>query len=169
MNPKVDERILIESPSARSGQLSKLDHDRADEILNKAKAMVFALWEGAGRATTEQVAEFYEISSDTLQTIIKRNREELESDGLETVKGKRAKFAMSNLNIANSKARHITTWTPRSALRAAFFLTQSEVAKEIRSLVLDIVEENLAELRRVFACRRREGDRQLLLGEGGAT
>ena len=136
----MDESILIESQSARSGHLSKLDHDRATDTLNKAKAMVFALWKGVGRATSEQIAEFYEVPLDTIQSTIRLHKKELVSDGLETMKGKRLKDVLSSFD-KTSKAPSLTVWTPRAALRAAFFLTQSEVAKQIRTLVLDIVEQ----------------------------
>lgn len=137
----VDENILIESQSARSGQLAKVDPDRALDILNKAKAMVFALWEGVGRATTEQIAKFYEVDESILRKTLQRKKSEFVLDGLEVAKGKRLKDVSDILSLSSAKAPSLTLWTPRAALRAAFFLTQSEVAKQVRTLVLDIVEQ----------------------------
>jgi hypothetical protein len=59
-----------------------MDSDRAKDLLNKAKALHFNVWSGIGVATTEQVAEFYEISEETVRQNVKRNHEEFEADGL---------------------------------------------------------------------------------------
>ena len=47
--------ILLESKTAREGQLIKVTHESAIDTLSKAKALVFALWQGTGAATTQEV------------------------------------------------------------------------------------------------------------------
>ena len=47
--------ILLESKTAREGQLTKVTHESAIDTLSKAKALVFALWQGTGAATTQEV------------------------------------------------------------------------------------------------------------------
>jgi hypothetical protein len=51
-----NEQVLLESQTARSSQLAQID-DQAEEMLSKAKALHFNVWQGTGIATTEQVAE----------------------------------------------------------------------------------------------------------------
>jgi hypothetical protein len=61
-----NEQVLLESQAARSSQLAKIE-DRAEELLSKAKALHFNVWQGTGIATTEQVAEFYEVPIKTIE------------------------------------------------------------------------------------------------------
>ncbi len=69
----------------------------AQEILNKVKAIYFALWQGIGSATTQQMVEFYEVSGDAVQKALQRHRDELSSDGLKTIRGKALKDAVDKL------------------------------------------------------------------------
>ncbi len=54
------ESILIESSSARNNQLANFSRDCASENFVKIKSLYFALWQGTGIATTEQLAEFFQ-------------------------------------------------------------------------------------------------------------
>jgi lipopolysaccharide export system protein LptC len=47
-----NEQVLLESQVARSSQLAQID-DRAEELLSKAKALHFKVWQGTNIATTE--------------------------------------------------------------------------------------------------------------------
>jgi hypothetical protein len=133
----MNDLILTESQSARISAIADITHDRATETLNKAKALVMASWQGTGIATTEQMAEYYEVPVDTVQTAIKNNRDELASDGLKVLKGKELKDVMLLLNTT-SKAPSLTIWTPRAALRLGMLLRDSEVAKQVRTIILNI-------------------------------
>jgi uncharacterized protein YcaQ len=106
----MNDLILTESQSGRISAIADITHDRATETLNKAKALVMASWQGTGIATTEQMAEYYEVPVDTVQTAIKNNRDELASDGLKVLKGKELKDVMLLLNTT-SKAPSLTIWT----------------------------------------------------------
>jgi hypothetical protein len=138
------ESVLVESKSARDKQLERVSHDRAQEIFNKVKILYFALWQGVGTSTTDQMAEFYEVSVDAVQKVIQRHRDELEFDGLKTVKGKDLKslraIAIDGLSIPDATTI-ITAWTPRAALRLGMVLRDSAVAKAVRTALLDAVEK----------------------------
>ncbi|MEH2252764.1 hypothetical protein [Nostoc sp.] len=54
MSLTLNQNVLIESPSLRTSAFSNLDDARSSDVLNKAKALVFALWNGQGWATVEQ-------------------------------------------------------------------------------------------------------------------
>ncbi|MEG4273833.1 MULTISPECIES: hypothetical protein [unclassified Microcoleus] len=92
--------ILIESKTARDGQLTKVSHEAATDTLSKAKALVFALWQGTGAATTEQMAEYYEVPAETVRTVFKRHRDELDSDGVKVLRGKALSEARFIMNLA---------------------------------------------------------------------
>lgn len=145
--------ILLESKTARDGQLTQVSHDAASDVLSKAKALVFALWQGTGAAITEQMAEYYEVPVDAIQSVLRRHRDELESDGLIILRGKALKEARFIMNLApdtadfetvnmtaSKKIRNLTIWTPRAALRLGMLLRDSKVAKEVRNVLLDVAQ-----------------------------
>jgi hypothetical protein len=134
------ELAFVESKSLRDNQLSTVSHDRASEILTLVKAVYFALWQGTGTATTSQIAEFYEVSDDVVQKALQRHRDEFKLDGLKTLRGKELKDAADTLSIP-SKTSQFTIWNPRSALRLGMLLRDSEVAKTVRTSLLNIVEK----------------------------
>ncbi len=139
----LSECVLTESKSARDNQLDRMSHDSAQSILNRIKSLYFALWKGVGTATTNQMAEFYEVPTDSVQKVIQRHRDELESDGLKIVKGKELKalasLGMDSLSIPDATTI-ITVWTPRAALRLGMLLRDSTIAKTLRTSLLDAVE-----------------------------
>lgn len=134
--------VLIESRSAREQHLCQMPQDKAQRILEKVKGILFALWRGEGIATTAKMAEFYEVSEDTIQTAIKNHRDEFESDGLKVLSGKPLREVVSIIDIS-SMAPKLTVWNPRAALRLGMLLRDSLVAKQVRTTVLDLVEHGI--------------------------
>lgn len=131
------ELILIESKSARDIQLANATHEKAEDVLSKAKALLhFVVHQGSKIATTEQVAEFYEVSTETIQKAFQRHRDEFESDGVKVLKGKALKDVVDRLSTT-SKAPQATAWNPRGAVRLGMILRDSEVAKAVRTASLD--------------------------------
>ena len=139
----LSDSVLIESKSARDHQLSRVSHDRATEILNKLKALYFALWRGISSSTTGQMAAFYEVSTDAIESALRRHRDEFESDKLTTLKGKQLKdFKDASVTKAEaSKTSQLIIWTPRAALRLGMVLRESAIAKAVRTSLLDAVEQ----------------------------
>lgn len=134
------EQVLLESPAARNAQLAQIDSDRAEELLNKAKALHFNVCQGTGIATTEQVAEFYEVPIETVIKAAKRHRSEFQSDGLKVLRVQELELVMDKLSITN-KTRNLTIWNPRSTLRLGYLLRDSEIAKAIRTTSLNFVQQ----------------------------
>lgn len=134
------ESVFIESKSVRDNQLVNVSHERAGEILNQVKSLYLALWQGTGTATTEQIADFYEVSSEVVQKVIQRHRDEFEDDGLKIIRGKGLKDVVDILSIP-SKTSQVTLWTPRAALRLGMLLRDSAVAKAVRTTLLELVEK----------------------------
>lgn len=132
--------ILLESKAARDGQLTKVSHESATDTLSKAKALVFALWQGTGAATTEQMAEYYQVPAETVRTVFKRHREELDSDGVKVLRGKALSEAKFTMNLAPNTDK-VTIWTPRAALRLGMLLRDSAIAQQVRTVLLDVAEK----------------------------
>ena len=137
----MNDLILIESVSARNEKLIDLSQDASLEYLNRAKSLVMAMWQGTGVATTQQMADYYEVSTDTVQKISQRHKGELESDGLRKYNAKEVKAlwnqGMDNLSIT-SFTSSLVIWTPRAALRLGMLLRDSAIAKQVRTLLLDV-------------------------------
>lgn len=135
----LSDSVLTESKSARDNQLERVSHDSAQDILNKVKALYFALWKGVGAATTETMAVFYEVPEVNIRQLLKTHRDEFESDGLKTLRSK-ALIEVRDLLSLTSMTVNATVWTPRSALRLGMLLKDSPVASACRTSLLDLVE-----------------------------
>ena len=134
------ESAYIESKSLRDNQVAELSHQRAEDILRKVKSLYFALWQGTGTTTTSALVDYYEVSGETIQKVIQRHRDELNSDGLKRIRGKVLKDVVDILSISK-KTPQLTIWTPRAALRLGMLLKDSEIAKAVRTSLLNTVEK----------------------------
>ncbi len=148
----MNELVFLESHAARQDRIADLDDARALEVINKAKALLMATWQGTGIATTQQMAEYYEVSEDTVGKVYRRNKDELLLDGAKVLRGKDLKAVVSTIDIAEtrvdsetdimsvseSRRTSLLIWTPRAALRLGMLLRDSLVAQQVRTLLLDI-------------------------------
>lgn len=143
MDNILTENVLIESSSARTAKLSNYNSDQAFEALNKAKALLMASWQSERWATTEQMAEFYQVPVATVQQAARRHKQEFQEDGL-SKKGRKELKALprqvADLLSVSPNAGSVVLWNPRAALRLGMLLRDSEVAKQVRSLILNVVE-----------------------------
>ncbi len=135
----VSDSVLVESKSARDYQLGRISPQCAQEILNKVKALFFAIWKGQGTTTTELLADFYEVPEANVRQLLKTHRAEFESDGLQTLRGKDLKQVRDLLSLT-SMTVNATTWTPRAAMRLGMLLRTSAIAKALRTSLLDAIE-----------------------------
>lgn len=105
---------------------------------------------------TELVARFYGVPVDTVKSLVKYNREELAANGYAVLA--RSDFAGSNFDLSNidPRARQIAVFSLRAVLNVGMLLRDSEVAKEIRTRLLDIHQEH-AESHRVPDLSTPEG------------
>ena len=123
-----------------NNQLAQIEEKQATEILSKIKSLYFALWKGEGIATTEEMGRFFEVEVATIRKVYHRHKEELVSDGVKTLRGKALKDVRDILSLT-SKQSNIMIWTPRAALRLGMLLRDSEVAKAVRTSLLNTVEK----------------------------
>ena len=86
-------------------------------------------------ALTDGVADFYESPLKTLRTIVRRHKEELEMDGYNILSIK--EFREFHNETLKSKARKIAIFPRRAVLRIGMLLRDSEVAKRVRTYLLD--------------------------------
>lgn len=102
-------------------------------------------------ATSKQVADFYDIEQYSLKNIIKRHREELESDGMvnktKTDLLKLLKSQNDTLESVSIPNRGVNIFPKRAILRVGMLLRDSEVAKEVRTQLLNIEEHTATEVK----------------------
>jgi len=135
----VSDTVLVESRAARENQLGEMSHDRAQAILTKVKSLYFSLWKGTGIATTEQIADFYEVPAANIRKAVERHREEVESDGLQVLSSKVLKQLSDTMSLSSTAPKN-TVHTPRSTLRLGMTLEDSPIAKAVRTTLLDAVQ-----------------------------
>lgn len=163
------QNVLLESSTARNNFLSTRTHSQSLECLNKAKAVIMATWQGTGQATTDQAAEYYEVKIETVKWHLKVNKEEFGNE-LKTFTGDelRQLRTQREFDYLCSNVNSLNLLTPRGMLRLSFMLRDSEVAKEVRNVTLDVVEavpQNVVietESEFIQACKRLKESQKVL-------
>ena len=135
----VSDSVLVESKAARDHQLERVSPQRAQQILNKLKALYFAVWKGEGTTTTELLADFYEVPEVNIRQLLKTHRAEFVSDGLQILRGKDLR-QVSDLLSLTSKTVNVAAWTPRAAMRLGMLLRNSAIAAALRTSLLNAAE-----------------------------
>jgi hypothetical protein len=123
------ELILTESRTMRAQTVARVD------VLDKVKALTL-LPDGV-HATIDGVATFFETGTDAIESVIRRNREELIDNGLRVLRGAERKAFLS-VNLTETKAPAITVFTRRTILNVGQLLTESDVARKVRTYLLEV-------------------------------
>jgi hypothetical protein len=131
------EVALLESRAMRD------EHQGRVEVLDKVKALVM-LPDGT-HVTTEGVARYFEVHRGTVHSIARRHRDELEASGMITLKGSELQsFEVSNLNTSKESypqgRAHLRLYTRRTVLNIAMLLRDSDIARCVRTYLLDAEE-----------------------------
>lgn len=138
MNLSFNENVFTESPSLRTSAISNLDDAHAQDVLSKAKAIVFALWNGEGWATVDQLANYFDYSIQGIKHIYERNSKEFRTNETKKLTGKELTDARSNLELP-SRTSQARVFSPLGTLRIAMLLSESEIAAQVRTIILDLV------------------------------
>lgn len=131
-------------------RLNILNNRYALDEIQKSIGIKGVLFEGEYKLIKKQVATFFEISERSINTCLKDNSEELKKNGYDVLTGKRLKdfklaFSKSSDQEVNFliKSNQLGVFNFRAFLNIAMLLTKSDRAKEIRSLILDIVLDTI--------------------------
>lgn len=148
------EVALTESRAMRAQTANRVD------VLDKVKAL--ALLPDGIHATTDIVADFYEVELKTIEKVVERNRAELRENGYRVLRGAEYRsFAADVLSVASPKARSVALFTRRAILNVGQLLTESDVARQVRTYLLNI-EESVAPEQKASAIERAaEAEAQL--------
>lgn len=148
------ETELIERKDLREQMASRV------EILDKVKELF--LVPKLEVMTTKQVAEYFGVEQHTITMLYQRNKTEIDQDGvslksykeflisqdvrLETSKGKVIIYLSDNM-VLEVPNRGIKCFSKRAILRIGMLLRDSEVAKEVRTQLLNTFEHSTTEQR----------------------
>lgn len=149
-----NELVLIESRTMRD------QHVYRDEVLEKVKGIAFLT--DNFEVTLQMASDYYDVSFETIKSVIRRNREEFNEYGeMRVLKGKTLRDfkAQVQLEPELKTAPALTLVNRRGLLRMGMLLTDSEVAKTVRNYLLNVEDVSDQEQRR-WAIEREIGKRE---------
>ncbi|WP_208018209.1 hypothetical protein [Bacillus arachidis] len=123
------------------------------EVLERVKELL--LLPNMEVATSKQVREFYNVDKSTFDMMISRHMDELLADGYRVMKGNELKSLKGDIHyVSHLKEYGISKFTPalalftkRAILRVGMLLRDSEVAKEVRTQLLNIEEKSTEQVK----------------------
>lgn len=155
-----NELVLTESRTMRAQTAGRVD------VLDKVKAL--AMLPDGVHATTDGVASYYEVANETIEKVVQRHRKELTENGYRVLRGTEySSFVTDNLSAANPKARSVALFNRRTILNVGQLLTESDVARRVRTYLLD-VEDIAAPEQRLEGVERAQLARERLSAMGVA-
>ncbi|MEU0991636.1 hypothetical protein [Streptomyces sp. NPDC005953] len=141
MPDQPSELVLTESRTMRAQTAGRVD------VLDKVKAL--SLLPDGVHATTDIVASYYEVEQDVIEKVVQRHRDELTHNGYRVIRGAELReFETDNLSV--SKRRALALFSRRTILNVGQLLTDSDVARRVRTYLLE-VEESATEAQRSSA------------------
>ncbi|MEU4730252.1 restriction endonuclease [Streptomyces sp. NPDC023588] len=135
----INESVLLESRTLRTSVLERT------HVLDKVKAL--SLLPDGLHVTTAMVAAYYEVAENAIRQVVKRHREELTENGMRTLRGSDLqRFESDNLYLSNGSypqgRAHLAVYTRRTILNVAMLLRDSEIARSVRTYLLDREESS---------------------------
>ncbi len=119
-----------------------LNNRFAVEAIQKALNIEAMFFDGQYCFTKQMVANFYEVEERTIERYLESHEQELKHNGYFLCKGKLLKeLKLQFLPVINvgKNTPQIGLFNFRSFLNIGMLLSESEKAKQVRSLILDIV------------------------------
>ena len=119
-----------------------LNNHYAIEHIKDCLGIVGMEFEGEYRFTKKMVADYYEVDISTIDRYLTTYSDELKHNGYVLCRGKHLKdFKLQFAHLINeaSKTTQLGLFNFRAFLNIGMLLTESEKAKQVRSLILDIV------------------------------
>lgn len=149
--PKESENLLLDDRQLRDKCVGRY------EVLDKVKKLLLL---PNDLMTLKQIAEYYEVEPHAIEMICSRNANELNSDGMTLMKIKdflnsphvriekekyKTTFYYENGTNVSMSNRGLKVFPRRAILRVGMLLRDSDVAKEVRTQLLNIEEKTSTE------------------------
>ena len=127
-----------------------LNNPYALEEIQKAAGIQGIIFEGEIKFLKDQLSSFFEVDPRTVDRYLEKNIDELSKNGYEVLRGKRLqefKLALKtgyvdDINVVDTIPQ-IGVFNFRSFLNLAMLLAESERAKILRGVILDIVIDTI--------------------------
>ncbi len=123
-----------------------LNNNAALQSIQEYIGLSGMLFENEYKYTKEQIEDFYQVTSVTIERYLESNEKELKHNGYTVIKGKKLKEFKEQfggiINISK-KTSQLGLYNFRSFLNLGMLLVESEMAKALRSKMLDIVLDSL--------------------------
>lgn len=138
-----------------------LNNKLALQEVEKEVAFPGVVFEGIIRYTKKQITQFYDVDERTINRYLEHHEQEFLSSGYETLKGKRLNdFKLTcesmmgevehgrdiyvlTMDEAFKKTSILGVFSFRAFLNIGMLLTESDRAKQLRALILDIVIDTI--------------------------
>jgi hypothetical protein len=129
-----------------------LNNPYALQEIEKATRITGIPFEGKTVVLKEQVSAFFEVTLRTIENYLRQHGQELAQNGYEILKGnrlKKLKLAISELDVPETdfgnitKAPQLGVFDFRAFLNLAMLITESERARLLRQMILDIVIDTI--------------------------
>ncbi|MEU9356538.1 hypothetical protein AB0D35_00235 [Streptomyces sp. NPDC048301] len=136
------EVALLESHALRSEQMGRV------EALDKVKSLVM-LPDGI-HLRTEEVARYFEVSTAAVRRLTDRHQQELSSNEMRLLRGAELQsfhsdmlslWAVEELGSYPQAATRLRLFTRRTVLNIAMLLRDSDIARSVRTHLLDAEED----------------------------
>lgn len=132
--------------TSRIDRQNILNNELAIEEIQDKSGVQGIIWEDKLYLTREAVASFFEVDIRTVSRYIEQNNEELTENGYQVLRGNRLKSFLSvvpedfakDINVP-SKIRQLGVFDFRAFLDLAMLLSESDKARALRQMMLDIV------------------------------
>lgn len=138
---------LTNSTTARQ---NILNNPFAIEEIQQAVGFEGIVFDNQYRFLKSQIAAFFEVDERTIERYLEIYEKELKVNGYEVLRGKRLKEfiltsqkpGVGDMNVSH-KTRNLGVFNFRAFLNLGMLLTESEKAKTLRSIILDIVLDTI--------------------------
>lgn len=149
----MNESTLIENAELRDQMMERID------VLDKVKKLF--LVPSVDVMPLPLVAEWFDVDADTIKKVYVRNKDEIDADGVVVLTKNELKgqavplvqtqtgstFSFDNGMVFKLPNRGVRAFSKRAILRIAMLLRDSEIAKEVRTQLLNTFEQTTDEQR----------------------
>ncbi len=127
-----------------------LNNPYAIQEIQRVAGLAGIMFEGEVKFIKEQISEFFEVDPRTIDRYIENNLKELADNGYEVLRAKRlSEFKLAiksqgvnDINVVNATSQ-LGIFNFRSFIDLAMLLAESERAKVLRGVILDIVIDTI--------------------------
>ncbi|MFC7217176.1 restriction endonuclease [Streptomyces polyrhachis] len=125
----IHEAVLLESRSLRTSVCERTD------VLDRVR--VLSLLPDGMHVTTAMVAEYFGVGIKAVRSLVLDHRDELEASGYRVLTGAELS-SFKELSYIQSQSASLAVFSRRAVLNVAMLLRDSEVARQVRTYLLDV-------------------------------